>query len=329
VGVNLDITPTVHQNDEITLKVRVEVSAVTSTAQPVPGVNQPVIGQRVIDHDIRLRDGEINILGGIMQTQDTHGVSGIPGLSQIPLLKYLFSNVSDTLAQDEVLIVLRPHTIRLPDITPFNLRPLDIGTEGAQSLHEPSEVPLPGAQPPATVPQAAAPAAVPAPAAPQAAPAAPAGPTASNGAAVPAATPAVAEVARLRVADNPPSPQSGEIFEVPVQIENARDVFSVPLELQYDSAALKLLDVKKGDFWSADGQPVAVVERPLEEEGKTEVTLSRPPGSGGVSGSGTLAVFRFQAAHSGNTSLGIIPDGARSTASYLPVQGVQTAVNIQ
>jgi general secretion pathway protein D len=140
VGVNLDITPKVHQNNEITLKVRVEISAVTGRVK-IGDIEQPVIGQRVIEHDIRLREGEVNVLGGIFQTQTTKGVSGIPGLSDIPLLKYLFSNVSDTLAENEVLIVLRPRTLRLPDILPENLRAVDVGTEGDVRLRSPRELP--------------------------------------------------------------------------------------------------------------------------------------------------------------------------------------------
>jgi general secretion pathway protein D len=323
VGVNLDITPKVHQNQEITLKLRVEVSAVTSTAEPVPGVKQPVIGQRVIEHDIRLREGEINILGGILQTGSTHGVSGIPGLSQIPILKYLFSNVSDTLAEDEVLIVLRPHIVRLPDIAPLNMRAVDVGTEGDVHLREPNAIPVPGAQPPATLSPAPA-----SPAAPQSEPTPPPAPASPTASAPPAG--AAADSARLRFGGEDLNPKSGETFEVPVRIENARDVFSVPLELQYDSSAMQLVEVKKGDFWAADGQPVAVVERPEEEEGKTEVTLTRPPGSGGISGDGTVAVLTFRAAHAGSTSLGVIASGARSPADgFLPVQGVQGTVTIR
>jgi general secretion pathway protein D len=177
VGVNMDITPKVHQNQEITLKVRVEVSAVTQTAEPVPGVRQPVISQRVIEHDIRLREGEMSILAGILQSGSTNGVSGIPGLSQIPLLKYLFSNVSDTIAEDEVLIVLRPHTVRLPGITPLNLRAIDVGTEGDVRLREAPEPVEQETAPPADSPQTPENAPVPPPAAPGAA--APSRPTAS------------------------------------------------------------------------------------------------------------------------------------------------------
>ena len=325
VGVNMDITPKVHQNQEITLKLKIEVSAVTSTAEPVPGVKQPVIGQRIIEHDIRLREGEMNVLGGILQTGSSHSVSGIPGLSQIPILKYLFSNVSDSVAEDEVLIVLRPHTVRLPDITPLNLRAIDVGTEGDVRLREAGPLPEPGAGEPAAppapspeVPEAVPPAALPAqPASPAAL-----GPTA-------AIPPPASDYARLHLGEAL-NPRSGETFEVPVQIENARDIFSFPFELQYDSTAMKLLEVKKGDFWTADGQPVAVVERPAEEAGNTVVTLTRPPGSGGISGAGTVAVLTFQAERAGNTSLGIIPTGARTPAyGFLPVQSAQAMLTIR
>lgn len=315
VGVNVDITPKVHQNQEITLKVRIEVSSVTSTAEPVPGVKQPVIGQRVIEHDIRLREGEMNILGGILQTGSSRGVSGIPGLSQIPLLKYLFSNVTDSVAEDEVLIVLRPHTVRLPDITPLNLRAIDVGTEGDVRLREAPPAAEEGG-PPATPP--AAPQSLPAPAP---TPSAPLGPAASAADS--------ASYARLRM-ERPAVPQPGETFEIAVRIEGGREIFSFPFELQYDPAFVKLVAVKKGDFWAADGQPVAVVERPLEQHGVTQVTLSRPPGTAGLSGDGILAVLILQAERAGETSLEIIPTGARTPANQiLPVQSAQAMLTIR
>ena len=117
---------------------------------------------------------------------------------------------------------------------------------------------------------------------------------------------------------------------VPIRIEDARDVSSVPFKLEYDASALKLLAVKKGDFWSADSQPVAVVERPEEEAGKTEVTLTRPPGSSGLSGAGTVAVLTFQASGPGSTSLGIFPSGVRSSSQgLLSVQGTQATLTIR
>ena len=93
VGVNIDITPHVHANGEVTLKISMDVSAVTGQ-QNIGGISQPIIGQRKIEHEIRLKDGEANLLGGIMEDQQTKSLSGIPGLAQIPILKYLFGQTS-------------------------------------------------------------------------------------------------------------------------------------------------------------------------------------------------------------------------------------------
>jgi len=336
VGVNVDITPKVHANREITLKVRIEVSAVTQFAEPVPGVRQPVIGQRVIEHDIRLREGEINILGGILQTQVTEQVSGIPGLSQIPILRYLFSNVSNTIAEDEVLIVLRPHAVRILDLTPVNLRAFDVGTEGDVRLREASETMDPNAQPPAepvvTPPVAPAeeqpPAEAPAPAVPPAqqpptpAEPAPAAPVAD----VPLNAPAYAVFSFL---DPAPSVQVGQTFEITLRIENAQDVFAIPFELLYDPSAVRLVGVKHGSFLAPDGMPIAVVERPTELEGKTIVSLTRPPGSGGVSGTDTVAILTFEAAQAGTASVAILPAGVRTPSNrFVPVQAAQATVTI-
>ena len=274
VGVNLDITPKVHANGEITLKVRVEISAVTQQVD-IGGIRQPIIGQRVIEHDIRLREGEVNILGGILQSQSTKTVSGIPGLSQIPLIKYLFSNVSDTIAEDEVLIVLRPHAIRIPSITELNRRALDVGTEGDIRLRTPS-----------TAPEAPA----------------------------PDQSEEQQDGARLRLPAAEAPAQPGEIFEVGVQIENARDVFSVPFELSFDPAIVKLVKIVSGGFLGQNGQPVAVVERTDELTGRVSGTLTRPPDSGGASGDGTLAILRFQRILEGPAGLSIASTGMHSAA---------------
>jgi general secretion pathway protein D len=300
--VNLDITPKVHTNDEITLAVRVEISAVTGEVN-IGGITQPVIGQRIIEHNIRLREGEINVLGGIFQRQNVESVTGVPGLAQIPILRYIFSNANTTLAEDEVLIVLRPHAIRRPDITALNRRALDIGTEGDVRLRTPRELPeaAPGATPPSTPPEAPP-------------------------------APAPGPGATLRFPAETPVPRSGtgETFEIPVRIENAADAFSVALEVAYDPRAVKLVRITKGDFLGSDGQPVAVVERTEEESGTTAVTLSRPPGSGSVSGSGELAVFTFQALQPGPTALGVMPAGIQTPARELrPLQGTQAVLRIQ
>ena len=293
VGVNLDITPKVHANREISMKVRIEISAVTSEVD-IGGIQQPVIGQRVIEHDIRLRDGEANVLGGILQTQVTKTVSGIPGLSQIPILRYLFSNTSTTLAEDEVLIVLRPRLVRLPEITALNRRALDVGREGNIRLRNRRTTPE----------------------------------VDEEAAEEPSGSASVAP-ARMRFQPVSLEERVEETFQVNLEIENARDLFSIPMEVSYDTDYLKLSKVRNGSFLGRDGQPIAVVHRVEEQSGKATITLTRPPDSGGVSGSGRLASLTFETLRPGTTSLLIIPVGVRSpTHEFLPVAAAQATVTI-
>src|SRR3990170_1457120 len=138
VGVNVDVTPRVHSNREITLQVKVEVSSVTGRVS-IGGIEQPIFGQRTIEHNIRLREGEVNILGGIIEHTQSTTVSGWPGFSQIPFLRHLFSTERKQELENEVLIVLIPRILRLPEITAANLRPLSIGTDETVSLPRPAE----------------------------------------------------------------------------------------------------------------------------------------------------------------------------------------------
>src|SRR5205823_478292 len=128
VGVNIDITPHVHSSErEVSLKMTLEISSVTNTTN-IGGIQQPIIGQRKIDHEIRLKDGEINLIGGIFEDQDVKNLSGVPGLSQIPLFKYLFSENRTERTQNEIVFVLIPHIVRSLDLNQANLRPIEVGT---------------------------------------------------------------------------------------------------------------------------------------------------------------------------------------------------------
>ena len=133
VGVNIDITPRVHAGREVTLKMSLDISAVTSRVN-IGGIDQPVIGQRKIEHEIRLKDGEVNLLGGILEDQQTKSLSGIPGLASIPILKYLFSQTNTEHRENEIVFVLIPHIIRGTEASRSNLDMLDVGTANALEL---------------------------------------------------------------------------------------------------------------------------------------------------------------------------------------------------
>src|SRR5208282_5989280 len=107
VGVNIEITPHVHAGREVTLKITMDVSAVTGQSN-IGGISQPIIGQRKIEHEIRLKDGEASLLGGIMEDQQTRQLSGIPGLAQIPILKYLFGQTTQDHSENEIVFAIVP-----------------------------------------------------------------------------------------------------------------------------------------------------------------------------------------------------------------------------
>ncbi len=114
VGVNVDLTPHLLPDGEIAIHAKIEISSVQPSVS-IAGVNEPTFGQRQIEHDIRLEEGETSVLGGLLQTTDTTTVSGVPGLGNIPGLKYLFSDTKHEKVRTDVLIMLTPRVIRLPE----------------------------------------------------------------------------------------------------------------------------------------------------------------------------------------------------------------------
>src|SRR6202521_509631 len=142
VGVNIDIAPHIHSNREVTLKMVLEVSSVTGS-QNIGGINQPTIGQRDIEHETRLKDGEINLLGGILQDSETTSLSGYPWLANIPLLKSLFGQETKNHSQSEIVFAIIPHIVRAEEITDENMRIIDIGTGTSIDLRR-AELKKPG-----------------------------------------------------------------------------------------------------------------------------------------------------------------------------------------
>ncbi len=124
VGIDVDITPRVHHNEEVSLELSIEVSNISGKLD-----SQPIIGSRNINTSIRLRDGETNFLAGLIRTTETTGQSGIPGLSEIPVLGRLFSRRSTDNKRTDIVLTLTPHIIRRADIREEDLAPIWVGTE--------------------------------------------------------------------------------------------------------------------------------------------------------------------------------------------------------
>ncbi len=114
VGVDLTVQPYVAANGDIILHAVVDISSV-GTPTNIGGVEEPEFTDRSVDHTIRLQEGETSLLGGLIQSQLTKTVTGLPGLADVPILKYFFSDNSYAVTDEEVLIMMTPHIIRLPE----------------------------------------------------------------------------------------------------------------------------------------------------------------------------------------------------------------------
>ena len=153
VGVNVDIVAYVHANRDVTLKMSFEVSSVTGE-QTISGVTEPTIGQRRIDHQIRLADGEVNLIGGILQDTESHSLSGYPGLAKLPILKYLFGQENKDHEQTEVVFAVTPHIIRSNEINDENQKTIDVGSGNAIAYRAEEPAPIaPKPTPTSIVPQ--------------------------------------------------------------------------------------------------------------------------------------------------------------------------------
>jgi general secretion pathway protein D len=336
VGVNIDVTPTVHYDREISLKLKIEVSSTNGNVSLEGGVTEPIIAQKISEQTIQLKDGEPSLLAGILSNQDSKTVNGTPGLGELPILKYFFSSQDKTQQSDEIVFLLIPHIVRESILTDDNTRPIYVGTSQSVDLirREPGTIRTESAglaEPAAssslqpTTAANAASAMLPAIAAagkPIAAPETGGVPTASVAAGAPGAIPLKLSVV------TPAQERVGSTFQVTVVASGAHDLSGVPLQMQFDPRVLSLVNVDAGELLGRDGQAVALVHR---DEGNGAVTISatRPPNTAGIDGQGTLCTLTFKALAAGNSQLALVRIGARdSHQNALPAVGNQATVQV-
>jgi general secretion pathway protein D len=321
VGVEIEITPAIHYDRDVTLKLKMAISQQSGTVS-LSGINEPIFSQRTVEQTIRLKEGEASIMGGLLQQSLSNNFSGIPGLSNIPLLKYLFSNNDKTTSQDEIVFMLVPHVVRGEDLSPLNLKQIDTGTGTSVSLRRIGSIRVPAS--------AVEPAEKPANQQPSPTGAQPQGmQQAAQQALDQAATASNAAPVSVTLAAPPTAPKVGTTFQVPINVSGGSDVFSVPMQLQYDPAKLTLVNVDSGNYLGHDGQTVALVHRD-DGAGGVAISASRPPGVGGVNGSGQLCVLTFQAKAAGDSIVSVTKAAARdSKQQALPVITSGTIVHVQ
>jgi general secretion pathway protein D len=123
IGVNIDITPRTHHDDQVTLVLRIEVSSISGTGFG----DLPTFGSRAISTTIRLHDGETNLLAGLIRDDEREVMSGIPGLSDLPIVGRLFAHSRKETKETDIVLTLTPRIVRVLDLTEADLRAFRVG----------------------------------------------------------------------------------------------------------------------------------------------------------------------------------------------------------
>jgi general secretion pathway protein D len=314
VGVNMELTPRVNSEGEITFDpLAAEFSLIGGDRDVGGGLKVPEFLTRNVRGTLRIKDGETALIGGLLQGEDTDTLTGIAGLSSVPILKNLLSSHKPGKSDSEIMISITPHIVRGPKLSDIDLKSSYAGTRelikvpGSRpplfgEIEEPTPTPAPAEAPaPTTPPLGVAPPPPPVPAgstpgpAPEAAlaPAPPMPPDAS----APAGEP-------IAVIFSPPELpiKVGETQDLSVIVLHMNDLVSVDVALSYDSTALEAKDAKPGALLTLDGAAVSA-EKNLEP-GRVRARFARPAPQSGP-GTGAIAVISFGALKPGPSTVTI------------------------
>jgi general secretion pathway protein D len=276
----------------------------------------------------------VNLIGGIIQQTDSKSTTGIPGLASIPLLGRLFSGENLEKDRTELVVALIPHIVRGVDITDSNLRGVAAGSETQVKVsYAPRAVPA-GAVPVAAAPPAPAPGAGLIPVSPAAPPATaplltpppagppatappiatiPAGPNAPGNLPTPAPVPPPGPPSTAQTPLTGPThvsfapasvdTQLSSTVTVTLSADNVTDLVSAAAHLNYDPRILRINNIVLGDLPQRNVAQLEPSKNILNDSGQADMSVTRGPTDGGVSGGGTLFTVVFQAVARGNTNV--------------------------
>jgi general secretion pathway protein D len=310
VGVTIDVQPRVHPDDEISMKIVVDISSLAGS-ENIGGINQPIIADSKIDEgEIRLKEGESSILGGLITRNQTINTNGIPGLGQVPLMKYLFSQNTNELQDQEVLIVLTPHIVRFAPITAEDLRSLDTGSDLNVHVYREADQAL--AQPDGTQQSAALPSPIPSP-----------GAANRN-------SQQNAMAAQLEFDPANAVLKQGDTTTIGLKVTNINDLYSIPLLIHYNPAVIQVSEIRNGGFLAGGNQEIAIVQHIDPQRGEVVVSATRQPNTPGVSGTGTLMGLVVKAVGPGTSSVQILQVNARNSQQQtIPLVSGEATIQVQ
>ena len=296
VGLKLDVEPTVYADDEVAIKVALEVSTQGAAVRTSSGTLAYQIGTRTASTLLRLRDGETQLLAGLISRDERSSASRVPGLGDLPVLGRLFSNQQDTGNRKELVLAITPRILRNLRVPDPSAAELWVGTEARPALRPP---PAWRAQTGSGVGVTAG--SAPAPGGHDTASAA----SAESAGALPPEP--VASVPRLRW-QGPTTVKVGEELTLQLELDSATPLRGLPMVLRFDPRRLALQDAIEGAFFRQDDAATAFTQELDAEAGQLRVGVLRRQATGAM-GSGAVVSLRFRALAAGAAR--VLVDSAR------------------
>jgi general secretion pathway protein D len=285
VGLKLNVEPTIYLDDEVAIKVGLEVSSMVSEIKTSGGSLVYQIGTRMANTVLRLRDGETQLLAGLINNEERMSANRVPGAGDLPLVGRLFSSQRDSGQRTEIVLSITPHIVR-------NIRRPDLNQTEFWSGTESDLRSRPLASPPARKAvaddlngksQIAA------------SPAAGAAPGSAN---------ALGESFALGLFA-PSEVAVGETFAVTVQLKTNAPVRGIPVQIEFSKDRLEVQGVEEGGFFN-QAKTVTSVSKGLDQAaGRASMAILRNSVEG-VKGEGTLMTFRFKALTAGPAQVRLV-----------------------
>ncbi|MFA5240743.1 MAG: cohesin domain-containing protein [Sulfuricella sp.] len=276
VGLKLEVEPEIHLDNEVAIKISMEVSSIVKEVQNlVSGTLSYQVGTRNASTVLRLKDGETQILAGLISDEDRNSASKVPGLGQMPLLGRLFSSHKDDNRKTEIVLSITPRIVgnsRLPDArevefwagTEASLRsnPLLLRPLGKVALS--SSGGTASARAPAAAPRSAA----------------------------PAKAAAAAQPLALSW-QGPNQAKVGDRISLTLTTPSSPGVENLGFLVGFDPSVLKALDVVEGELMKQGNLPANFSKTIDQASGQILVELAGT-GSGGASAGGSVATLVFE-----------------------------------
>lgn len=314
VGLKLEVEPTIYPDGYVAIKVALEVGSLVSQVQTKSGTLAYQIGTRNVSTMLRLKDGENQVLAGLINDEERRTANKLPGLGDVPIAGRLFGGQADDAVKTEIVLSITPRILRHSERPDAAMLEFESGTEsglkgrGGESTSVAIESTSPTRNGP--VPTAAPQTAAPLPAPPNTSEVPPAGSAAPNLPPQTGLPNAVATDAVLRLL-GPLQVRGGQAFSVDLMVEPKKGIFGLPLALGFDPTALQVVSVTEGDLMKQGGATTQFDSR-VDAGGQVLVTISRN-GDVGASAAAKALTLNLRALPTSRTTslqvLTIAPQG--------------------